>query len=152
MKVIKSSILVFAFIFAVQATAVGSEITDRDSALDLYKEYINTMVERVEKAEDPEEKRTILNNSLDNMITAFEKAGAMGIVSEKDKEAIRSLKANIQEKKNELNGAEGYRKVADNKLNNFANYVQQDLEQADTVVISISATLLAIILALLLFL
>lgn len=152
MKVIKSFILVFALLFGIQATVVGSEISEQDDILDLYKEYINTMVERVEEAEDPADKRAILNNSFDNMITAFERAGEMRLASEKDKEAIKSLKANIQEKKNELNGEEGYRKVADNKLNNFANYVQQDLEQADTVVISISATLLVIILVLLLWL
>lgn len=76
----------------------------------------------------------------------------MGVASEKDKEAIKSMRANIQEKKNELNGEEGYQKVTDKKLNNFANYVQQDLEQADTVVISISATVLAAILVLLLLL
>lgn len=152
MKIIKSFIFVFALLFGIQATAIGSEINEHDDILDLYKEYINTMVERVEEAENPSDKRAILNNSFDNMITAFERAGDMRVASEKDKEAIKSLKANIQEKKNELNGEEGYRKVADNKLNNFANYVQQDLEQADTVVISISATVLAIILVLLLLL
>lgn len=152
MKIIKSFILVFALFFGIQATAIGSEINEQGDILDLYKEYINTMVERVEEAEDPSDKRTILNNSFDNMITAFDRAGEMRVASEKDKEAIKSLKANIQEKKNELNGEEGYRKVADNKLNNFANYVQQDLEQADTVVISLSATVLAIILVLLLVL
>lgn len=152
MKGLKSTILFSAIFLLVQTVAVGNGIPDRGDALDLFKQHINLMVERVEKAEDPAEKREILNNSFDKMISTFDKVLNREIASSDDREAIRTLKANIQEKKNELNGTEGYEKVADNKLNNFVNYVQQDLEQADTVVISISATLLAVILVLLLLL
>lgn len=152
MKVFKSTILFIALFFAAQSVAVASSYSDRDKALDLFKKYINNMVQRVEKAENPARKREILNNSLDDMVSTFDTVLDMGLASQNDKEALITLKADIQEKKNELNGLEGYRRVADNRLNNFANYVQQDLEQADTVVISISATLLVIIIVLLLLL
>jgi seryl-tRNA synthetase len=152
MKALKSTILFIAFFFMLQSVAVGSGVNDRDKALDLFKKYINNMVQRVEKAENPARKREILNSSFDNMISAFNTVQNMGLISQNDKEAITTLKADIKEKKNELNGLDSYRRVADNNLNNFANYVQQDLEQADTVVISISATLLAAILILLLLL
>ena len=152
MRVFKSTILFIALFFTAQSLAVASSVSDRDGALDLFKKYINDMVQRVEKAENPARKREILNNSLDGMVSTFDTVLDMGLASQNDKEALITLKADIQEKKNELNGLEGYRRVADNRLNNFANYVQQDLEQADTVVISISATLLAIIIVLLLLL
>lgn len=152
MKGLKLSIIFSAIFLLVQTVAVGNDTLDRDDALDLFKQHINKIVERVEKAEDPAQKRDILNSSFDKMISTFDKVLNRELASSDDREAIKALKANIQEKKNELNGTEGYRKVADNKLNNFANYVQQDLEQADTVVISISATLLAVILVLLLLL
>lgn len=152
MRVFKTSILFIAFLFAVQTAATASILTDKDKALDLFKKYINNMVQKVEKAEDPAKKREILNNSFDNMISAFNTVSGMGIISADDQKAIATLKTNIHDKKNELNGSEGYRRVPNNKLNNFANYVQQDLEQADTVTISISVTLLVIILVLLLLL
>lgn len=152
MKGLKSTIAFSAIFLITQSIAVGSNIPDRNDALNLFKQHINLMVERVEKAEDPADKRKILNNSFDKMITTFDKVLSMGIVSSDDREAVRMLEADIQEKKNELNGTAGYRRVADSKLNNFANYVQQDLEQADTVTISVSATLLIVILVLLLLL
>lgn len=152
MRVLKSTILLIALFFIAQSAAVASSVSDRDKALDLFKKYINNMVQRVEKAEDPAKKREILNNSFDNMISTFNTVRNMGLVSQRDKEALTTLKADIKEKKKELNGLDDYRRVADNKLNNFANYVQQDLEQADTVVISISASLLVAIIILLLLL
>lgn len=152
MKVFKSTILFIAFFFTIQSVAVASGPGDRDKALDLFKKYINNMVQRVEKTQDPARKREIMNNSFDSMISTFNTVLKMGLGSQNDKKALITLKADIKEKKNELNGLDGFNRVADRKLNNFANYVQQDIEQADTVVISISATLLAIIIVLLLLL
>ena len=151
MKLFKYSVLLFSFLFMTQAVT-ASGIGDRDDALDMYKKYINNMVQKVEKAENPARKREILNNSFDEMTSAFDQALSFGIVSEKDRKAINTFKADIQQKRNELNGLNGYKKVANNNLNNFANFVQQDLEQADTVTFSISAVLLVLIIILLLLL
>lgn len=152
MRVFKSTILFIAFFFTVQSVAVASGPGDRDKALDLFKRYINNMVQRVEKTQDPARKREIMNNSFDSMISTFNTVLNMGLASQNDKEALITLKADIKEMKNELNGSDGYKRVADRKLNNFANYVQQDIEQADTITITISATLLVIIILLLLLL
>lgn len=151
MKIIKSSVFLFALLLSAQ-TVAASGVGDRDDALSMFKSYVNAMVQKVEKAKDPAEKRAIINRSFDKLTTAFEQAQNFGLVSEKDKKAIHLFKTDIQQKKNELNGKEGYRRVANNNLNNFANYVQQDLEQADTVNITISATLLVLIIILLLLL
>ncbi|HLR26307.1 MAG TPA: hypothetical protein VK112_10605 [Fodinibius sp.] len=151
MKLIRYSIYIVVFMFSVQ-TAAATGIGDRDDALDMFKSYVNSMVQKVKKADDPSQKRKILNSSFDKMTAAFDKAQEIRMVSEKDKKAINSFKADIQQKRNELNGLDGFNRVEDSNLNNFANYVQQDLEQAKMVSISISAVLLVLIIILLLLL
>ena len=57
------------------------------------------------------------------------------------------VKASIQEKRDELAGADGYVQVSDAQLNNFSSYVVQDMEQADQIIsISLITLLLIIIL------
>ena len=107
------------------------------------------MVESVEKAETPDAKREVLNGSFDDLIGAIEKVESMKAIPETDKEGLKVFKADIQDKQNELNGVNGFSPVANNNLNNFANFVQQDFEQADKVTIGIT-TLLLIILILIL--
>lgn len=116
-----------------------------------FKKHINSVVEKVENTEKPTQKREILNESFQNLIGAIEKVETMKVVPATDKEGLASFKANIQEKKDELNGINGFKKVPDNNLNNFANFVQQDLEQADsTVTISVTTLLLIILILILL--
>lgn len=140
-----SSLILFIISFQLSAYAQGNDATAK------FKKYINNVVQKVEKADSPEQKRKILNESFDKMVTTFDKVTAMKGVSEKDKEAITKLKSDIIEKKNELNGKNGFVGVKNNHLNSFANYIQQDLEQADkTITISVTVLLLIIIILLLL--
>lgn len=143
------------FIFSVLALAFIGLISpikaqNTGDAETMFKKHINKMVESVEKVDAPDEKRVILNNSFDNLIGAIEKVESMGAVPETDKEGLKVFKADIQEKKNELNGVNGFSPVANNNLNNFANFVQQDLEQADTVTIGVTTLLLIILILILL--
>lgn len=140
-----SLVVLFVIGFQVSAIAQNGDATAK------FKKYINNVVQKVEKADNPEQKRKILNESFENMVTTFDKVASMQGVSEKDKKAISKLKADIIEKKNELNGLNGFAGVKDNRLNNFANYIQQDMEQADeTITISVTVLLLIIIILLLL--
>lgn len=152
MKLFKTAAIFLSLLFVAQSAIADPGIPDRDEALDMFKSYVNNMVHKVEKAEAPELKRKIMNDSFDKIILALDEAVSMGVVSAKDQQAVATLRKSIQEKKNELRGIKGFKRVADNKLNNFANYVQQDLEQADTVTFTISATLLVLIIILLLLL
>jgi hypothetical protein len=143
------------FIFSVLAlTFIGfvSPIQAQKSgdAETMFKKHINKMVENVEKAESPEVKREILNDSFDDLIGAIEKVESMKAIPETDKNGLKVFKADIQDKKSELNGVNGFQPVQNNNLNNFANFVQQDLEQADTVTIGVTTLLLIIIILLLL--
>lgn len=119
-------------------------------AHDKLKAEINKMVENVEDAETAVEKREILNTSFDNLIAAFDRVQSMERVPESDKEALAGFKNTIQEKKNELNGNDGYEKVPDSELNDFAQFAQQDIEQADRIItISVTTALLIILILLL---
>lgn len=147
MKKIISISLAVLFVIGLQVSAIAQN----SDATAKFKKYINNVVQKVEKAESPDQKRKILNESFDNMVSAFDKVASMQGVSQTDKKAISKLKTDIIEKKNELNGLNGFAGVKDNRLNNFANYVQQDMEQADeTITISVTVLLLIIIILLLL--
>ena len=132
-------------------TVMSVPLHAQPDAHDKLKKQINEMVENVQEAETAIEKRTILNHSFDDLMTAFNRVSAMDRVPMSDKEAIADFKNTIQEKKDELNGTNGYEKVPDSQLDEFADYVQQDIEQADrAITISLTTALLIIIILLLL--
>lgn len=146
MKKFIFSILTLAFIGLIsplQAQKSGNAET-------IFKKHINKMVESVEKSKTADAKREVLNESFDDLIDAIEKVETMKTVPQKDKDGLVTFKADIQEKKDELNGLNGFNAVPSNNLNNFAHFVQQDLEQADTVTIGVTTLLLIILILILL--
>ncbi len=115
-----------------------------------FKKYINKVVQKAEQADDADKKRAVLNDSFDDLIKTATQVENMAFTSEQDRDAISEFKETIIEKKNELNGLDGFEKINDNQLDDFTDYVQQDLEQARTyVTLSLGV---AIIIALLLLL
>ena len=114
------------------------------------KNHINSVVEKVEEAESPLQKREILDGSLEEMIQAIDKVKEKKSVSESDKKGLAVFKDNLVDRKNELNGLNGFKKVPNNQLNQYANYIQQNVEQADAVTISVTTALLIVIILLLL--
>ncbi|MDO8550086.1 MAG: hypothetical protein Q7S39_08065 [Ignavibacteria bacterium] len=122
---------------------------------DLKKElqkYMNEIITEVREAETPEEKREILNDLFENLQGSFEVAKNSPLVPEEDHKGIEILYCKINERQNELNGLNGFERVPDIKLNEFAYFSLQDIEQADTLLtISLTTLLLIIILAILIF-
>lgn len=134
------------FFIAVQSTTAQS-----NNAVNMFKKHVNGVVQKVEKAETPDKKRNLLNTSFEKLLATFDKVENMQSLSQADRASLNKLRANVTEKKNELNGHDGFKRVADNQLNNFANFVQQDIEQADeTITISVTVLLLIVIILLLL--
>ncbi len=122
----------------------GSTFANNDTQKEL-KDYFNKVNQKVKQADDPAQKRAILNNSFDDLLKAFNTAGRMPL-SQQDREGIDYFKQKVLEKKNELNGSNGYDKVADASLNQFANYSMQQFEQsAEYITISVVALVLIII-------
>ncbi len=71
-------------------------------------------------------------------------------VPKEDLPAVKKLKKDILVKVDELNGRNGFNRVTDGNLVDFATYVQQDMEQADRYLTSSLTTVLLIIIILLL--
>jgi hypothetical protein len=122
---------------------------------DLKKElqkYINEIITEVKEAETPDEKREILNDLFEDLQSSFSAAKNSPYVPEEDHKGIDILETKMRDRQNELNGLDGFEKVPDNKLNEFATFTLQDIEQADTIItISLTTLLLIIILAILIF-
>ncbi len=110
---------------------------------------INQIIQNVRETEDPALKRQMLENFLNRMDRGIGMAEQIG-----SKEEVRSLEAmriKVQADRTELNGLQGRDRVADADLNRFANYIQQDMEQASYVYIG-TGTLIIILLILLILL
>ncbi len=143
-------LIISFFLLLFTATFVPLQAQPSD-AHDKLKAEINNMVESVDEAKTAVEKREILNSSFDKLITTFNRVESMKQVPESDKQVLAGFKNSIQDKKDELNGTNGYERVPDSELNDFAQFVQQDLEQADRfITISVTTALLIVLILLLL--
>ena len=143
MKALIASVSIFMmFVLAIPVNADGK---------DELKQYFSKATDEVKSTENADEKREILNESFNNMSKILDKVLSSELISENDRAGIKQYKAILQEKQNELKGSNGYDRVPDTQLNNFANYVVQDVEQADsTITISVIAVILIILLVVLL--
>ena len=111
------------------------------------KQYFSKAADKVKATQNADEKREILNESFNSMSKIFDKVLSSELISESDRAGIEQYKAILLEKQNELKGSNGYDRVPDTQLNNFANFVVQDMEQADsTITISVIAAILIILL------
>ncbi len=113
-----------------------------------FKASLNKMVVKVKTEEDPAAKREILENYLARMDRGLEAAKVM--VSEKDMPSLDALREKIEADRAELDGIRGHEKVANANLNRFADYVQQDVEQASYIYISTCGLLVLLIILLIL--
>ena len=114
------------------------------------QKYFNDTAGKVKAADDPAQKREILNKSFKTMSKALDRVQSSPLISKDDQAGIGSLNATLQEKQDELAGLNGYERVSDEQLNAFSDYVVQDMEQAaQTVTISLVAALLIIIILIL---
>lgn len=117
---------------------------------DNLQSYFNDTACKVKATADPSQKRAILGERLENMSKALNKVESSPLVSEGDRAGIDRFKAILQERQNELAGTDGFDRVPDEQLNAFADFVVQDMEQADrTITISLVTLLLIIIIVIL---
>lgn len=147
MKTLYTSLLAVILVFAIQSVSVAQSI----NLTETFKKSFNETVQEVQNTEDAIEKRVVLNESFSKMIAAIERIESKGNISEEESAQLESYKSEIQEKKSELNGTDGFDRVLDKDLNNFSDYSQQYFEQADrTVTIGLTAALLIILILILL--
>jgi len=118
---------------------------------DNIQKYFSDAACKVKATTDPSQKREILNKSFERMSKALDIVQGLPLISKDDQAGIERFKVSLKEKQDELAGLNGYERVPDAQLNAFADYVVQDMEQADPkVTISLVAALLIIIIVILL--
>ena len=149
MKKVRITLLSVLFLFfAGNIFAGGSNYIKLQQTL---KGYYSDMSSDVQKAETPAEKREIIASSLNKVKDVLNTAESMAAKTDADRNFINNYRNDIDEKLAELEGTDGYEKVSDANLNDFANYVQQDMEQADKyVTLSLTTILLIVIIIILL--
>src|SRR4030067_3372309 len=69
------------------------------------KEYFNDLLLKVEETKDPEQKRALLNESLERFLTAMDRVQRLPFLNQEQREALARFDAEGQEKHDELNGA-----------------------------------------------
>ncbi len=137
-------------IIGLMAAVVVLALAGNAMAQDNLHKYFNDASSKVKATTNPVEKREILNKSLQTMSNALDRLEGSGLVSKNDRAGIDRFKASLQDKQDELMGRNGYERVSDAQLNAFANYVVQDMEQAEkTITIGLVAALLIVIIIIL---
>ena len=140
--------LAFAGAFLLFAAALAP--TASANPHDRLKAYVHDMVEAVHATDDPAEQRAVMNRSLTRLSDAVERVASMDGLSDADRDGLAALHADLQDKLDELNGRNGFVPVPDGQLGAFADYVQQDIEQADrTITLSLTTALLILIILIL---
>lgn len=143
----------FILFLLVLLFAYGNSFAAGDKYLKLrtaFKEYFNDMKVEVMEAKTPAEKREIISSRLKKVNMILDKAEELTAETKEDKEFIAGIKEDVNNKLAELEGTNGYEKVSNSNLNEFATYVQQDMEMADTLItISLTTALLILIIILL---
>lgn len=139
--IIAFQIFILMFLFAIPVNAGGKEEL---------KNYFNNVANKVKNTVNTLEKRTILSESFQDMNKVLDKIQNSGFISKEDLTGIDQFKASLLEKQYELEGSNGYERVADSQLNDFSNYVMQDLEQASITISLVAILLIAVLLVLLL--
>lgn len=115
------------------------------------QQHVRDVVQDVKSAETPAVKRSILDEELHTMVAALNRVEQMTELSAEEQAGVDALRSRLQEKIDELNGQNGYEAVPDGQLDAFADYVQQDFEQANgTITLGVGTALLIILLIVLL--
>lgn len=145
---IKKTLGLLLLVFAVSTTLVHTGNAQDARGI---QDYFSQTAVKVKATVDPVQKRAMMDRSLQSMVTALERVNDTGLVSAADAPGIDRLRASLIENQDELAGRNGFAPVPDSRLNAFADYVVQGMEQAEkTITIGLVAALLIIIIVILL--
>jgi hypothetical protein len=125
----KFKILILVIAALVLAQPLMADV-DSEKLENQLKSYMNDITREVKSAEDSGRKRAILNETLLNILSAVKTVEELPATSAREQKILGQFKDSMQDKYDELNGLNGFERVADEDLDAFADYVLQDLEQA----------------------
>lgn len=143
------TILALAMVFAAPGAA-----SDSGRLQERFKIALNGVVTKVRQAEDPADKRALLQRFTSHMEQGLDRARGQEGLSDADRRGLASMQDRFHAYNAELNGGEGFDRVDDSGLDDFAGYMQQQMEQAPVgggIYISAGALLIIVLLLILLF-
>lgn len=146
--------LIALFTFALLAATVPAKAAPGAALVEeQYKAALSRLTQDVRQAQSPKEKREILQHFINGMQDGLRKAENLESIQESDRQTLHSVAGKFQAYQAELDGMNGFSRVADAELDAFAGYVQQGMEQAPMGGgVYLSGTALIVILLLLIFL
>ena len=148
MKTLYAILASVLLVGAIQTESFSQSVNITES----FKMHFNETVKTVHKTDNADDKRALLNESFNKMITAIDRIESMTSLTGNESALLASFKFDLTEKLNELNGLDGFDQIVDSDLNDFSNYSQDMIEQAinRTITIGLGTALLIIIILLLL--
>lgn len=147
MKTAKHFVFLSLFIFCANALVVAQS----GNLSEIFKQHLNETNQQVKATDDADEKRAILNESFSKLLLTINRIDSTANLSDDERSLLLSFKEELQDKKSELNGEDGYDEVLDEDLDDFSDYSQQAMEQARRyITISVTTALLILIILLLL--
>ena len=114
------------------------------------KTSFNTMVQDVHHTEDPSAKREIISRFLTRLDKGLALVQTMSSDDAKVSAQAAQARAKIQADLAELNGMNATAPAAAGNFNAFASFVQQDVEQADGVYLSVGALIIILLILIIL--
>jgi hypothetical protein len=146
----KTLITIFASVLLVCAIQTVS-FAQSANISETFKVHFNETVKAVHETETADDKRVILNDSFNKMITAIDRIESLASLTEDESARLKAYKLGLTEKLNELNGLDGFDEIMDEDLDDFSNFSQDFIEQANrTITIGVGTALLIVILLILL--
>ncbi len=141
------SVLTFILMLGVSVQTASAQNLN-----EVLKKHMNETVQLVKAAETADEKRSILNDSYENMLETVRVIEEKASLNEDETAQLALLKSEITDRSNQLNGLDGYEQISDEDLDDYSDYSQQSMEQANnrTITIGLTTALLIIIILLLL--
>ena len=141
------SVLTFILILGVSVQTVSAQNLN-----EVLKEHMNETVQLVKAADTADEKRSILNDSYANMLETVRVIEEKASLNEDETAQLALLKSEITDRSNQLNGLDGYEQISDEDLDDYSDFSQQSMEQANnrTITIGLTTALLIVIILLLL--
>ena len=147
MNLLKTTLSTIILLLALNTTVFAQN----HSLNEVFKTHMNKTVQDVKSSDKADEKRAILDRSFTKMLKALDKIENNASMTEDEKSRLDAFKSSITEKSNQLHGLKGLKKVSDENLDEFSEYSQEAMEQADrTLTLSLTTVLLVVIILLLL--
>lgn len=147
MKTLPTILTSLLLVFAIQTVSYAQSVNITET----FKKHFNETVLDVQATDNSVEKRAILNKSLSKMINTIETIEKRATLTDIEIADLQTYKLGLVDKQSELNGLDGFDRVLDNDLDDFSNYSQNFIEQANrTVTIGVTTALLILIILLLL--